>query len=218
MDVIYLRGINWNSLLASFTAGEFSNETLSNTKVARLKQSVTVIDRGTSAESSSYTYKDRGVNVLVFTTNNEQFNAKKVEGEGEGEGGLAVIEGQCCQWCRCTIKTKPIGIPVGYLKDSRNNQHIMQVSGVYCCFECCFSGLKSKGPVDKYRFSEAYLRVIFAVMHPGKVLKDAPDWTLHKVNGGILDDAEFHNTHHHYSELSGFYILPCKQLYRQVSS
>nr|QBK90392.1 MAG: A1L transcription factor/late transcription factor VLTF-2 [Pithovirus LCPAC103] len=223
-NVIYLRGVNWQHLLEQYLLGEFTEDTLSSSGKTQLKQSFEKpLVRGTTGEAPTYTYKEEGANVLIFTTNCEQFELKKEEclGGSEGEGGLAIIKGQQCRWCRDPIRRKPIGIPVAYLRDVRDDKNIMHLEGVYCTFECTFSGLKSKtlgGCVkDRYRFSEAYLKLIFDRAHPDMCLKEAHSWELHENNGGILSSEAFHNTHHYFTELPSWYFLPCKEMYRQIT-
>ena len=222
-NVLYLRGVDWQKLLDKYLDGEFSDDTLNSSNKIKLKTSYEKpLLRGLNGDSPTFTYKDDGATVLVYTTNCKQYEAKRDEclRGSEGEGGLAVVPGQRCKWCREEIKGKPLGIPVAYLKNRLTGEHIIHMEGAYCTFECTFSGLKSKDASDllsRYRDSEAVLRLLFSLVYPDEPFREAPPWDAHEINQGTLSSEAFHDRHHQYVELGGWFLLPCKQMYRQIT-
>ena len=222
LNVLYLRGVNWHELLDEYLTGNFAEDSLDRSTVVTLKDSYEKpVVRGINGDSPSFTYKDEGATVLVFTTNCKQYEAKKDEclKTGEDEGALCMVSGQRCKWCREEIRKNPVGIPVSYYKDRLTSKHVIHMEGAYCTFECAFAGLKNKGRDDllsRYRDAESMLRMIFSVSHPGKLLKKAPDWEAHEINQGTLTSEAFHNKHHCYIPISNWFFLPCKQMYRQI--
>ena len=220
--VLYLRGVGWQQLLEEYLSGKFAEDTLDKSSVVTLKSSyVKPVARGTNGESPSFTYKEEGATVVVYTTNCDQYQAKRDEclKEGDIDSALAMIPGQRCKWCREEIKTNPVGIPVSYYKNKITDENVIHMEGAYCTFECAFAGLKTKNRDDllsRYRNSESILRHLFWLSHPEQMLIAAPDWELHEINQGTLSSEAFHSKHHQYNPISNWFFLPCKQMFRQI--
>jgi len=221
-SVLYLRGVDWSQLLKEYLSGEFASDSLDKSDVVTLKRSyVKPVARGKNGDSPSFTYKEEGATVVVYTTNCDQYESKKQEclEKGESEHALCMIPGQRCKWCREEIKTNPVGIPVSYFKNRVTDENVIHMEGAYCTFECAFAGLKNKNMDDRlgrYRNSEAIMRHLFWLSHPEHVLIAAPDWELHEINQGTLSSEAFHSKHHRYTPINNWFFLPCKQMFRQI--
>lgn len=90
-------------------------------------------------------------------------------------------EPELCNWCREPISGIPIGIPL-QLYFTEGCYTVFFESTFYCCFECCYSGVKSISFDETYSNSEYILKFLFYLTTKGHDLREAPDWRIMKKN------------------------------------
>jgi len=91
---------------------------------------------------------------------------------------------EICNWCREKITSNPLGIPL-YLDFIQGTYIIFFENTFYCCFECCYSGIKSLSFDETYSNSEYILKFLFYLTTGNHNLREAPDWRILKKNNDI---------------------------------
>jgi len=92
---------------------------------------------------------------------------------------------EICNWCREKITSNPLGIPL-YLDFIQGTYIIFFENTFYCCFECCYSGIKSLSFDETYSNSEYILKFLFYLTTGNHNLREAPDWRIMKKNNDII--------------------------------
>lgn len=193
---------------------------------------------GTSSDDEIYVYSDKtNFQKKILTINHQSFIiAKEYIDKGQIINTLPKV-GKCL-WCRMPIEDAPIGIPISMewirnqntLPDNSDQISrqpdiiVFHVDGTFCCFECCYAGLKQiyvpknlfKDPV--YNNSEHLLKMMYTILYPEKgsgtqELREAPDWRLLKENGGCLEPNEFFSKTNTYIKIPNVVMLPVKMEY-----
>ena len=126
-----LRGIDPVKVLNDYLEGKFIDKVIDNDKIKAISSSIILAPQhGSTYESETYVYRDKtNTQQLIATTNHAQYSIVKAS-----DGTELAIEG-LCMWCRCEIKTPPVGIPVEIKWDRAKNLYIFHVDGKYHTFE-----------------------------------------------------------------------------------
>lgn len=225
-----LRGLNIKSLVADYLNGEFDNIRPPKDKILRNTQQMTPdYAVGKDSDSKIYEFVDlTGKTQRIITTNHDKYITVKSKLEGKtcnyalDNGNTTLTElpkGGICLWCRRNFDHVPVGVPTKteYLPDK--NVTIFHVSEIFCTYECSYAFLKSRisCPFNyrDYRFvsSESMLLTMFEKTHPGKILKESPDWVLAQWNGGPLNEGDFFAESHSYLKSNNIVMLPVKLEY-----
>jgi hypothetical protein len=99
-------------------------------------------------------------------------------------------EPELCNWCREKISSMPLGIPL-FLDLIKGVYIIFFESTFYCCFECCYSGIKSMSFDETYSNSEYILKFLFYLTTGNHNLKSAPDWRIMKKENSNIKRTTF---------------------------
>src|SRR6185437_16435949 len=74
-----------------------------------------------------------------------------------------------------------------------NHILIVDVEKRVCHFGCAYTFLKDRVKENIcFEGRLTILKQMHEIIHPGKEIVPAPDWRLHKRNGGEMDDAKYH--------------------------
>lgn len=117
-----------------------------------------------------------------------------------------------CNWCRSKFNHQPLGVPISISDDGDRN--IIHMDGAYCCTNCVLSGCKSS---RKYTIThETYVEKLHEILHPGTVLTEARDWTLHKNSYGSLSDKEFHRGNTRVCNIPSSYVFAAAKAQHRI--
>lgn len=220
-----IRGINSRDILTKYANGGYKDVRLKiqdhpKNETVRVAPINIVPINGSKPQDSLYVYRDRfdQLRINVFS-NQEEFENSADSTEREKE----------CHYCLDKFKHDPLRIPVSKIIYTIHNikTAVYFGLGVYCDEHCAFSSLIESQALDhKFRdiglkMSEIYLREIFKMRCPNKVLTRANDKRLLKRFGGSLEYGEWRtNTYRHEKDTyirPSVGLIPIKGVYQKVT-
>jgi hypothetical protein len=189
--VFTISDINVDDILNRYNQGLYNTVTLESIK-GQAKPTKTTSIAGDQNAPVFVTIDNRGIRSCMVSANYKHINK--------------------CQWCRDTLTSEPIGLPIK-LKGGVGNLEF-RTEGCYCSFECAYADyIRSFINDPAYYNTESYLHNIFETIYPSKRLKPAPDWKLHECNGGALSSETFHSGSHQYYDSGRLKCIPSSRLY-----
>lgn len=213
-----IRKIDPEQIINAYFQGKYKNRGLPEFKV---KTSTTIVrvgkDIGKDSSSEIFRFVDRSNNnQSIFTTNHALYKYH----DDLQNGKFAESPILRCNYCKRNNLKKPVGIPV--TMELRPSEIIFTVIDNFCDFGCAFSHLKRKlsesrgyrGPL--YMNAEQLLYCMYYRMYPereGQMIRDKPDWSLLRENGGPLTDQEFDCDASEYVPVPSVITLPAKKQY-----
>jgi hypothetical protein len=98
-----------------------------------------------------------------------------------------------CWYCRRDVKPETkVGIPLRIRDDRFHHLLIVDTEGRACNTSCAFKFVKEHASEHScYEGRETAMQQINEICAPGTKLIAAPNWRLHKMNGGPMTDEEF---------------------------
>lgn len=141
--------------------------------------------------------------------------------------------GIICEWCRLSIESVAVGIPLNYTRKKRvaknGKRKIVEfiyefdVTGNYCDFACCLAEIDmmldkyDKSKISTYDNSRKYLLLMYVLNTGGKTaLKKRRDRGLLKVNGGSLTREEYRDQDYDYIEIGAVVQRRITKIYKRV--
>lgn len=209
-----LRGINQQQMIQNYISGK--HLTMSVVKNASKKKHMTssnsmIRKPGTELDEDpfkqSFVINANSTKQVIRTTNHDIFEAVMKNG-----GELVVMQFRCF-YCRHEFTRIPCGIPliVEFVVD-KYRFHCDEM--YYCDLNCVYAQyIDFMRHIDEYKNVEENLKLLFSLMHPGKVLTRAKDFRLHKDNHGPLDEHEYRVSSYQYVKIPSLIIYPLKRQY-----
>jgi hypothetical protein len=190
--VFTISDIDIEDILNRYNQGLYNNVTLESIKGPSKPIRAATSIAGDQNASAFVSIDNRGIRSCMVSANYKHLNK--------------------CQWCRDTLTSEPIGLPVK-LKGGVGNLEFV-TEGCYCSFECAYADyIRSFINDPSYKATESYLHNIFESIYPDKRLRPAPDWKLHECNGGSLSSEAFHDGSHRYYDSGRLKCIPSSRLY-----
>lgn len=215
MDVTYrpsflLRKVIHTTVLAKYRDGKYSKLKISDIKITSSNLTLSGPIAPAVSENSNltvHTIKTKsGAKLVIHTTS-------------------VFHSGVLCHWCRLPIDDNPTGIPVGLLKEGKDQTYVFTVDGLFCGFRCAYamflkeSNAQPRFADPRYRSgTESRLSFMFDLLYPGKTLSPSLDWRLLGINGGTMTKEQYHDDPCRYIESPGIMVIPGKPTYIKLTS
>ena len=95
------------------------------------------------------------------------------------------------------------------------NIYVFYTVDKFCCFGCAY-GYLLKNSSSRYgdkliANSIQWLKLMFELIYPDKILVHSPDWERHERNGGQMDDEAYYSVRYIYYSRSNIIVLPTKR-------
>jgi hypothetical protein len=222
-----LKGINPNEFFDKYKSGYFQNLTFPESKVEIPKNTPEIFDNiGSNYYSQMYEYTNHmNSRQRIYTTNHCNFITFATNNKNTTENNTKLkyyelnSNPQPCVWCRKPIKKRELGIPHQISYRPKTNTYVIHTGRDVCSFNCMITFVRRKAnnpfiyQSPYYIHSESIVHTWFNLCHPDKILREAPEWDLHEINGGPLSDKDFFNDKYIYQPLPNIITLPCKEEY-----
>jgi hypothetical protein len=223
-----LKGIDPQKIISDYQAGVFSKPVQAKQKI-KIPQNKTILAQsyGSSNHDAIFCIKDKNnCSIIVATSGHEDYQLYTRNGGALPKGGR-------CEFCREDFTDIALGYPVGFSEttlltnddsDINNaryrNFYNFWVEGHFCSFECAlgFVQMILSKPFDRDNTlldSEFLLKLLFKLMHPNGILREAQDPRLLKVNGGSLTKEQWQDKKHIYVRTERILMIPAKVEYNQ---
>lgn len=222
----FLKGIDCDRLIKDYQSGFFNRPIQKKQKLETIKPtSLLATSYSTDESSSVFTVRDRNNNNMIITTAGsialEIFTKK---------GGELQVGGRC-RYCGDDFDHTVMGVPVhheesNFLLTNAEGQkyyhivHAIWFEEITCSFECTLGRirkLQARPLVQRdnpLADAERILRLWFRLTYgPDKILIQARDPALLKINGGPLERAEWTNDRHVYVRSERMLLIPAKVEY-----
>lgn len=211
----FLRGVDTINVKGQYNKGHFTKyklDTLKDYKIDFSGKTISIVPVGNDDTSDIFSKTNTSNITSIFATSNcKTFNNFIHPNIG--------VTGIKCDWCRDVLKTDPVGIPIKI--DFIEDYLVCHTPTCHCSFECAFASLIDDSKFLKPNYtadSVVYLNIMFNRIFPDEKLLPAPDWKLHKNNGGSLDENEFQLNSHTYQKTGRAIFCPVKTIYSKIKN
>jgi len=201
-----LRWINIINVIDNCVAGKYDNIKVIPNSVNLYNKTIEIVKTGVTHNDPIQKYHMFGGDYRKIATTN--CNAVQLT-----YSNLNNRTGIKCRLCDNNIpsNTYPVGIPVKMIV-LPNNKLLFMMVDMCCGFRHAYKHLIRE--TNKYAThlmselydSESLLKILFGLIYPGRILKDAPDPDLLDSNGGSLSQNMYDNGDETYTQLE--YTLP----------
>jgi len=210
-----LKGIDPKDITEKYFKGKYNEVEI---PPYRIKVSdvfhVTTPSYGSSPEEPRYQFKDKNnASIVIVTSNSKNYDLYKRAKHFEEKDRI-------CPYCLRNFYHEPTPVAINIEMQECDNKiyYFFWTTNVSCCsFPCAFawSHRESYGS-HRYKCAYRHLKTLYRLMHPGKRIVEAPDWTLLETNGGPLSEEEYDKGSYKYERTSNIIFLPAKEEYIQV--
>lgn len=207
-----LRGIDLKEILTYYRDGKY-RDLIPSGKISSRTSLFFHPTAGGTVEDETYVYRDKTDHSrTIVTTNHRIYLAYKKNSLNS--------EIQICNWCRQPFTGDPVGIPVRMTTHEDGTTIFYIDDPHYKTYECALASLENTISLTRdplYLNSEQFLRLAHHLQYPARgILRKAPDWRLHKGNGGPLTTEEFETNSSIYLRTNRIIFTPVKIEYQVI--
>lgn len=218
VPTFFLKGVSPSEVLEKYKKGLFGQEVVLK-KITVVNGSILLPNYGQTNHSAIYSLKDRNNNnVILATSNHKNFEVKKNN-----------FQAPFCRTCFKENKNKDFMGIILKMEEKLvlidNEIRVFYVfhseSEDYCTFECTLEAIRKGTEIPaSYRDitlmeCERYLKFLFSLIYPDKILRCTQDPRLLIKNNGSLSEEDHNNVRHIFKRTERIVLLPVKTEYLQ---
>lgn len=202
LSVILTLSVNKQSITERYLKGDFVGLKLDDLKISKKRINCYIRDGDDYTDKIAFVPNDGYKNCTYY------LSKKKVS---------------TCNYCKRAIVGDPIGYPISFrTKKIIENGHykiikIFDVKTANCTFECAYAMCDFLEKNSPYKSEYIrYLKFLFNIKYPGKVLRKRNDIILLEENGGSIPEDKFFSKEHKYIKTDELFLLPAASIYTCV--